>query len=385
MYVVFFQNKKMNIDIFLISFTTLLFCNELLWVANGKMILNMIVKDEAKVIERCLTSTLPLIDAWVIVDTGSTDNTPDLIRHFFKRHKVPGHLYSSPWVNFEHNRNEALKWATLFISSFSSSKDVEFKKNKMQSSLSDYILFIDADEFFVLDPGFTWPNPMNQDLYNVMTRYGSLRYHRVQLISTQITDWQWQGVVHETIHSPTYKTSGFIEHIHVHVTSEGASWNDPNKYLKHAQLFEKELIRNPRDTRSQFYLAQSYRDANQPRLAIQHYERRIIMGGWDEEIFNSMLNIAKLQEEMFNDGDDASVFLSSYVRAFRYRPSRIEPLFFIANYYMDVHNYVIACNVLQQLIHAPPTTDILFVDIWIYETARWDKWNAAPCNLLLIE
>jgi glycosyltransferase involved in cell wall biosynthesis len=37
--------------------------------------LNMIVKNESKVIERCLRSVKGCIDYWVIVDTGSTDDT----------------------------------------------------------------------------------------------------------------------------------------------------------------------------------------------------------------------------------------------------------------------------------------------------------------------
>ena len=41
--------------------------------------LNMIVKDEAPVIERLLVSVQSVIDYFVIVDTGSQDGTPDLI------------------------------------------------------------------------------------------------------------------------------------------------------------------------------------------------------------------------------------------------------------------------------------------------------------------
>ena len=38
--------------------------------------LNMIVKNEAHVIERCLSAARPLIDAWCIVDTGSAAGQP---------------------------------------------------------------------------------------------------------------------------------------------------------------------------------------------------------------------------------------------------------------------------------------------------------------------
>src|SRR3972149_9108675 len=71
--------------------------------------LNMIVKDEALVIERCLGSVKHLIDYWVIVDTGSKDGTQEIIKNYLK--DIPGELYESPWVDFAHNRNEALDFA----------------------------------------------------------------------------------------------------------------------------------------------------------------------------------------------------------------------------------------------------------------------------------
>ena len=69
----------------------------------------MIVKNESKIIERCLKSVYHLIDTWCIVDTGSTDGTQDIIKEFLK--DKPGELIERPWVNFGHNRNEALSLA----------------------------------------------------------------------------------------------------------------------------------------------------------------------------------------------------------------------------------------------------------------------------------
>ena len=45
--------------------------------------LSMIVKDEAPNIERCLASCAPFINYYVICDTGSTDNTKEIIKKFF--------------------------------------------------------------------------------------------------------------------------------------------------------------------------------------------------------------------------------------------------------------------------------------------------------------
>ena len=56
----------------------------------------MIVKNESKVIERCLASVLPVIDHWMILDTGSTDGTQEKIREFFNNVGIPGELHEEP-------------------------------------------------------------------------------------------------------------------------------------------------------------------------------------------------------------------------------------------------------------------------------------------------
>ena len=66
--------------------------------------LNMIVRNEAKIIIRLLESVLPIIDTYVICDTGSTDNTPELITSFFNKHTITGEVITEPFKNFGYNR-----------------------------------------------------------------------------------------------------------------------------------------------------------------------------------------------------------------------------------------------------------------------------------------
>ena len=77
--------------------------------AKQSICLNMIVKDEQSIIAKNLASAKQIIDYWVIVDTGSTDGTQEEIRRCMQG--VPGELHERPWVDFEHNRNEALALA----------------------------------------------------------------------------------------------------------------------------------------------------------------------------------------------------------------------------------------------------------------------------------
>ncbi len=120
-------------------------------VKKPTVCLNMIVKNESTVITRCLKSVLPLIDFWVISDTGSTDGTQEIIKEFMK--DIPGELHERVWVNFEHNRNEALSLA----------------KNK-----ADYILFMDADDYLSYSSDYQLPN-LKEDSYAFVAYNGELK------------------------------------------------------------------------------------------------------------------------------------------------------------------------------------------------------------------
>ena len=52
--------------------------------------LNMIVKNESKIITRLFDSVLSIIDCYCICDTGSTDNTKEIITNYFNDKKYNG-------------------------------------------------------------------------------------------------------------------------------------------------------------------------------------------------------------------------------------------------------------------------------------------------------
>jgi glycosyltransferase involved in cell wall biosynthesis len=97
----------------------------------------MIVRNESKIIERCLDSTLSLIDCLAISDTGSTDNTVEIIKAWQARNNVPGDVYSNPFQNFAHNRTLSLENTRTTL-------------QKLGHDLNQsYALLIDADMMLV--------------------------------------------------------------------------------------------------------------------------------------------------------------------------------------------------------------------------------------------
>ena len=69
----------------------------------------MIVRDEAKGIRETLRSVLQHVDRWLILDTGSSDGTQEIIWETLAR--VPGILVQEPFVDFGTSRTRALELA----------------------------------------------------------------------------------------------------------------------------------------------------------------------------------------------------------------------------------------------------------------------------------
>ncbi len=330
--------------IILCAVFVLLFSSALCATRTKTVCLNMIVKNESDVIKRCLTSVKPLIDYWVIVDTGSSDGTQKIIKEFMK--DMPGELHERPWdssipFDFEYNRNIAL----------------ELAKGK-----ADYVLFIDADEVFeVTSPKVL--DDIDKDVYYIITHYSGLKYPRTQLVNNHL-DWKWVGVLHEVVVCPDAKTYGTLEGITNLVRCDGARSKDPKKFQKDAQILEAALKKDPTNRRNQFYLAQRYLDAEENELAIQHYHKRVAMGGWDQEIFWSLLQIARLQEIQKRPKE---TIINGFTVAHMYRKTRAEPVYYLAEYLRKNQNYEEGYRISKRALFMPVPDDILFVYDWIYD------------------
>ncbi|WP_322047465.1 glycosyltransferase family 2 protein [Paraburkholderia sp. J67] len=305
-----------------------------------KICLNMIVKNEAPVIRRCLDTVKPWIDHWVIVDTGSGDGTQDIIRECMAG--IPGELHERPWKNFAHNRNEAMSLAKPH---------------------ADYLLFIDADETLAVPPGFAWPS-LGAAGYRFSCSLGDWNYQRNALVTTR-DPWRWEGVLHEYLTQNEPHVWDYLPDATIVVSRDGARARDAQTYERDIQVLEQAVRDNPGDTRYRFYLAQSYRDAGRIADSIRAYRERHAMDGWDEERWYSLYQIASLIEM---NGAPRSEIIDAYLDAFQARPTRAEPLYHLARYHRQRGEYVLAHLFASRGVALPRPADALFVDESVY---RW--------------
>jgi tetratricopeptide (TPR) repeat protein len=313
--------------------------------------LNMIVKNEAHVIRRCLSSVLPFIDHWVIVDTGSTDGTQEVIREFMR--DVPGELFDRSWKNFGHNRSEAIALAR---------------------GRADYLFMIDADEVLELPPAYCRPS-LTEKAYALDVAFSGINYGRVCLVRDSLP-WRYVGVLHEYLECDETVDKPFLRGPRVLVyTDGGRSQQDVKvKYADDARVLEQGLHDEPGNTRYQFYLAQSYRDSGQPEKALSAYETRAGQGGWNEEVWYSWYSAALLSEQL---QQDPAKVIDRYLLAFESWPCRAETLGQLARYCREQKRYSTARLFARRGMELPVPEDLLFLDRSFYEWRCRDEFSVA--------
>ena len=338
----------------------------------------MIVKNETHIIHECLDSIHKHIDYWVIVDTGSTDGTQELIKQYFAEKGIPGELHERPWVGFGHNRTEALE---------------------LCNGKADYAWMIDADDRILGD--FKYPNGKNltADGYALKCGREQCIWWRNQIFKTGI-GWKYLGVLHE--YAQCDKQPLIQEKIDGNYSLEARTLGCRNKdispiekYSKDAIVLEEALKTEPTNARYQFYLAQSYFDSQQWDKATEAYYKRVEMGGWEEECYYSLYRIAliaMIQQKEWN------VIQQKLLDAYDYRPCRAEPLHIIARSLRSLGRVRAAYLFAKEasMLSIPPQ-DILFIDTNVYEWMALDELAAsafyvhdyelgfAACNKMLKE
>ena len=281
--------------------------------------LNMIVKNESEII----TCTLKLlidkikIDYYVICDTGSTDNTIELITEFFKSVKINGEIHINEWKNFGHNRSLAL----------------EFAKHKC-----DYTLVFDADDYIT---GNLNLDNLTSDSY--MLKFGNSHhmYQRKILVKSNL-NWKFVGVLHECIICETSASHEQLLGDYYVVSGRTSSRNkNPNKYIDDANILEKgfmdSLITNDGlHNRYAYYCANSYADAGLKEKAIEWYKKTLTLNGWFDEKYNSCLKLY----ELINSESRFYYLVKSYT----FNPRRVEGILELIKHYTCEKNYDIAWN-----------------------------------------
>ena len=307
--------------------------------------LGMIVKNEKLNIKQTLETAKPIIDYWVIVDTGSTDDTIDIIKETMKG--IPGEVIQRPWVNFGYNRSEVAM----------------LTRNK-----ADYSIMLDAD-FLVRLNGFN-KKDLVDDQYDVIIKWFGTSFYNPLLFSNRLA-WKSVGCVHEYWYAEGVQTRSKLNTLYFDHDRHGPA---RPKGIYDLKLLEQGIIDEPNNSRYHFYLANTLRDVGQYERAIEIFEKRVEMKGWNEEVFYSKYQIGLCYELL----DEIEAAKAYYLNAWEYRPTRAEPLWKIAAICRKKGEYHQAYLFANKGMEIPYPNDIIFVDRPTYDyVLRFERSIAA--------
>lgn len=304
----------------------------------------MIVKDEATVIERCLTSVRPLIDHWVICDTGSTDGTPEIVSRVLA--DVPGTLHRRPWVDFGHNRTELMQLA---------------------QGAADYLLLLDADMTVTYDD--TRLDGLDADSY--MLRHDDDPEYWIKRLVRGDRQWHYVGATHEYITTDLPDRSEPLNAIVIHHHADGGARTQ--KFERDLHLLTEAHERDPDEPRTVFYLAQTLRDLGRIEQAIEFYRRRAAMDGWEEETFYAQYQVGVLSARIGRRAEAVEALWGAWSRA----PGRAEPLCVLASLFRERGENHAAHLVTERGLQVELPAQGLFVERWVYEWGLLFEFSVA--------
>ena len=316
------------------------------------VIVILIVKNEEHVIERCLKSVLPYVDGYLIVDTGSTDATQQTIRQTAEQLGMNGYIFERPWINFGHNRTEALQLVKEIFGNevwaFMIDADDSFEGQSKEQLRSD----ID-----ILD------SHSGIDIY---IHKDNIRYKRTCIFNMKY-EWRYEGVVHEYSNcvSEGFTIGSLMEKgYYVEARCEGARSKDPLKYAKDAEMLSEEIAVNPESTRATFYCAQSLRDSNDILKAVEMYKKRAVMGGWNQEKYVSVLNIIRLSSDL------SFIWKVADIRRLEVAAEAMRICRLRSDFNYEIYSFAVQ---LSDIYKVP--IDGLFIEPEYYKWIFWDEFS----------
>lgn len=307
-----------------------------------RIVLCMIVKNEAAIISRCLDAALPLVDGYVICDTGSTDGTEQIVADDGARRGLPGRVESHPWVNFGVTRTGAARAARQFAAE--------------QGWLPEatYLLFLDADHVLRAD-GFD-RTQLTGPHYHVAQIEGGLRYYNTRLARMDHW-WQCIGVTHEYWSPQPDAPPARLETLWIDDRGDGGSKGD--KTERDIRLLTEGLQAEPGNVRYQFYLAQALFYSGRIAEAAEWYAKRMVGGGYEEEAWFAHYRYGETRLKHGVHAEGEAALLAAWQR----RPHRAEPLVALATHYRNHGKNHLALMLAERAAQIPyPHGDALFVD-----------------------
>lgn len=284
----------------------------------------MMVKNETKRLHVTLNSVIGVVDALIMFDTGSTDNTIDIIKNFSEKHKINLYLIQGEFVNFSISRNTSLHYADSVGVKYILLLDCndELRGGQTLKVLANDFMDKPNNSFLLCQEWFT----------GVSDKYYNIRFVKNRC------GWRYRGSVHEWMKDttkegpePSYPVVRVPDTMNIVLYQDRTQDDDKTskRFHRDRELLLNDHAKDPKDTRTLFYLAQTCECLGNLEEALHYSKLRLELTGFIEEIFHSYMRCGNVSLTLSNNWEDS---LGWYMKAYEHS-LRAEPLIKIADYY----------------------------------------------------
>jgi len=345
-----------------------------------KVCVAIMAKNEEVNILKSLESVFGIAHEIFLYDTGSTDNTIENARKWCDENHLVFHLKQGEWEedNFSKYRNILLDWV-----------DEIFTGN--------FILLLDAND--EIKNSFSLKNWLKKEFVNntQTTSYlvhqqwyqgNYIDYWNVRIVKAK-TGWRYCRRVHEVICNggDIYK-----EYDHAHCVPDVIWFQDRREdQLKTNERLDRDvkallldLEDYPEDSRTLFYLAQTYFSKGDYESAYKYYELRVNCPnkGFEEEIFHSYFHLGILSTKLEKEFNVISGWFLMAYKCWE----RAEPLTYLANYCLSKNDFKLGIMFATEACLAEyPLSARLAIDQEIYAYKRYLLKAILCCRLDYLE
>lgn len=283
----------------------------------------MIVRDGAALITPCLESYLGQVDRFVILDTGSIDNTIELIYKFKRAHSQKVYVYTQLFMGFAESRNALMNLAC----------NTNFTYND-RGRMYDWSVMVDDSYHLVGSLRDSLISRFDAKLYTVKignvfdsSTYTSARVFRTKYVTSQ-PYLRYVGDVHEYLNYPPQGV--FTDFILVDVPCA-----EHRQRTFKRNINDLKLLRNKDDESTYYYIAMTKYNMLKNGLGC-HKEvfrallERAQMGGEPEERMFSIIALGGLCERMKEDPTYKDAGVGYYLLAAQVFPARMAECYFYA-------------------------------------------------------
>lgn len=310
----------------------------------------LMVKNETARITVTLNSLLDVVDGLIVYDTGSTDDTVDVIREFCHKNFLSLHLLTGSFDNFATSRNKLLEVADSYDFDYyvllDSNDEIKFTRKQLDNALRS-----GCDALMMKQRWFVSQHSSDIVYYNIKcirSRFGFKYNAPVHEYLTCIFNFQLQKVDLEIYQNRVADNDGKTK----------------NRWTRDLQILLIEINNCPTDGRTQYYLAQTYHCLNDtPNAFFWFQERARNTTGFQEERFLSFMKCSELTPEI-----DRKIIFNLEALTISHQA---EPLVNLSKIFREKKQYLLAFSFGKMACDLKYPDTLLWFNKKCYDYDRW--------------